>query len=165
MTRIWLVADDYGISRSVNRAIRDLIHQGRLSATSVMTVAPGFSTEEAHLLRDAAATRPTAIGLHLTLTAPFMPLSPGYVPTRDERFLSLGRSFAAALVGQYDRSKLDNEIRAQIEAFTIAFGRPPDYFDGHQHIHLLPPVAESLLAAIATQAPGAWVQAVGPAFS
>ena len=27
MTRIWLVADDYGISKSVNRAIRDLIER------------------------------------------------------------------------------------------------------------------------------------------
>lgn len=31
--RIWLCADDYGISPGVNRAIRDLIERGRLNAT------------------------------------------------------------------------------------------------------------------------------------
>ena len=38
--RIWLCADDYGISPGVNRAIRDLIERGRLNATSVMMVGP-----------------------------------------------------------------------------------------------------------------------------
>ena len=38
--RIWLCADDYGISPGVNRAIRDLIERGRLNATSVMVVGP-----------------------------------------------------------------------------------------------------------------------------
>ena len=35
MKRIWLVADDYGISKSVNRAIRDLISRGPFSSTGV----------------------------------------------------------------------------------------------------------------------------------
>ena len=30
--RIWLCADDYGLSPGVNRAIRDLIERGRLNA-------------------------------------------------------------------------------------------------------------------------------------
>lgn len=40
--RIWLVADDYGISPGVNRAIRDLIERGRINATSVMMVGPAI---------------------------------------------------------------------------------------------------------------------------
>ena len=40
--QIWLCADDYGISRSVNAAIRDLIVRGRINATSVMVAAPNF---------------------------------------------------------------------------------------------------------------------------
>ena len=40
--RIWLCADDYGISTSVNMAIRDLVVRRRLNATSVMVVAPSF---------------------------------------------------------------------------------------------------------------------------
>ena len=40
--RIWLCADDYGISPGVNRAIRDLIERGRLNATSVMVIGPAI---------------------------------------------------------------------------------------------------------------------------
>lgn len=40
--RIWLCADDYGLSDGVNRAIRDLIERGRLNATSVMMVTPAI---------------------------------------------------------------------------------------------------------------------------
>ena len=44
--RIWLCADDYGISPGVNRAIRDLIERGRLNATSVMVVGPAIGRDE-----------------------------------------------------------------------------------------------------------------------
>ena len=45
--RIWLCADDYGISPAVSRGIRDLIARGRLNATSVMVNAPSFGQAEA----------------------------------------------------------------------------------------------------------------------
>ena len=57
--RIWLCADDYGISPSVNAAIRDLIERGRINATSVMVVAPSFHRSEAvalNLLDKAASS-------------------------------------------------------------------------------------------------------------
>ena len=44
--RIWLCADDYGLSPGVNRAIRDLIERGRLNATSVMVVGPAIGRDE-----------------------------------------------------------------------------------------------------------------------
>ena len=46
LRRIWLCADDYGISPGVNRAIRDLIERGRLNATSVMMVGPAIDRGE-----------------------------------------------------------------------------------------------------------------------
>jgi YdjC-like protein len=45
--RIWLCADDYGMSPAVNVAIRDLIVRGRINATSVMVGAPNFNRSEA----------------------------------------------------------------------------------------------------------------------
>ena len=54
-------------------------------------------------------------------------------------------------------------MRAQIAAFAAAFGRPPDFIDGHQHVHLLPPVAEALLAVMREAAPDAWVRQCGRA--
>ncbi len=69
LRRIWLCADDYGISPAVNAAIRELIARARLNATSAMVVAESCSASEAAAL--AAATAPAgsraAIGLHVTL--------------------------------------------------------------------------------------------------
>ena len=56
--RIWLCADDYGLSPGVNRAIRDLIARGRLNATSVMVVGPAIGRDEIEALNEAAATSP-----------------------------------------------------------------------------------------------------------
>ncbi|HEY4958099.1 MAG TPA: ChbG/HpnK family deacetylase, partial [Caldimonas sp.] len=42
------------------------------------------------------------------------------------------------------------EWRAQVDAFTHAVGREPDFVDGHQHVHALPGVREAVLADIAT---------------
>jgi hypothetical protein len=159
---IWLVADDYGMSPAVSAAIRDLAARERLSATSVMVVAPSFTPAEARALapRDSAAKR-IAIGLHLTLTAPFRPITPGFAPTRAGVFLPIGGMMARALLGRLDRATIAAEIAAQVQTFHDAFGRAPDYVDGHQHVHLLPTVRDALLAIVQARAPNAWVRQCG----
>src|SRR5580704_19408936 len=82
---ITLCADDYGISPAVSGAIRDLIAKRRINATSVMVRAPTFSHAEAAALREAAGDH-AAIGLHLTLTAPFRPHTHGFAPLHDAAF-------------------------------------------------------------------------------
>ena len=60
-------------------AIRDLLVRGRINATSVMVVAPSFHRAEALALQALNTTaRHVAIGLHVTLTTPFRPLSDGF---------------------------------------------------------------------------------------
>src|SRR5215212_9315111 len=88
--RIWLCADDYGISPSVDAAIRELIVRGRINATSVMVVAPSLHRSEALALSilNSGESR-VSIGLHLTLTAPFSPLSKTFASLRTDAFLSL----------------------------------------------------------------------------
>lgn len=162
--RIWLVADDYGISPAVSAAIRDLAARGRLSATSVMVAAPSFDRAQAEQLAAiAAGATPIAIGLHVTLTAPFRPLSKTFAPRRDGAFLPLASVMARAFLGRLDRTALDAEIAAQLAAFTEAFGRPPDYVDGHQHVQLMPTVRDAFLAAVKAAAPRAWVRQCGSA--
>lgn len=77
---IRICADDYGMSPAVSAAIRDLIARRRINATSVMVLAPSFSPGEAEAL-DRATANHAAIGLHVTLTAPFHPLSARFAPT------------------------------------------------------------------------------------
>src|SRR5258708_31897158 len=99
LRKLWLCADDYGISPAVNRAIRDLIGRGRINATSVMVTTPSFSAAEAQALSDVAGPHHrAAIGLHFTLTAPFRPSAPAYRPVaQDGAFLSLAGAFAAGV--------------------------------------------------------------------
>lgn len=154
---IVLCADDYGISPAVSAAIRDLIGRGRLNATSVMVVAPSFDPGEAAALKDVAAHR-AAIGLHMTLTAPFRPLTSDYAPRRDAAFLPLAATAARALLRSLTPDLLVAEISRQLAAFCEAFGAPPDYIDGHQHIHVFPQIREALLGAVKHAAPNAWVR-------
>jgi predicted glycoside hydrolase/deacetylase ChbG (UPF0249 family) len=163
--RLWLCADDYGISPAVSRAIRDLIARGRLNATSVMVTAPSFSVAEARAL-DAAAgpDRRAAFGLHFTLTAPFRPASAAYRPVdSDGSFLSLTRTFVLGLRRQLDPAALAAEAEAQLAAFQAAFGRPPDFVDGHQHAQVLPQVTDAVLSTMQRMAPGAWIRQCGRA--
>lgn len=166
MRRIVLCADDYGISPAVNVAIRDLIVRGRLSATSVMVTAPSFDRFEAAAL-DAlnASGRRAAIGLHFTLTAPYRPLSDGYAPLRDGTFLPMPATLAVSLLGRLNPAALAAEVTSQIEAFRSAFGRAPDYIDGHQHVHIFPQVSEAALTVAKELAPNAWLRQCGRAAS
>ena len=160
--RIWLCADDYGISPSVNAAIRELIMRGRLNATSVMVVAPSFRRSEAISLGILnSGHKRVAIGLHVTLTAPFVPLSQGFRPLRNGAFLPLKHTLRAALLRRFSRQRLGVEIATQFKAFVTAFGRPPDFIDGHQHVHLLPQVRDAVLTVASQAAPDAWVRQCG----
>jgi len=151
----WLCADDYGIAPGVNAAIRDLVGRGRLNATSVMVVAPSFTPDEIGALKNAGRV---AVGLHLTLTAPFKPLVAGFTPLARGAFHPLPTNLRLALLRQLNRAALAREVDAQITAFTQAFQRPPDFIDGHQHVHLFPQIREAVLDAARRLAPGAWVR-------
>jgi hypothetical protein len=161
---IWLCADDYGISTAVNVAIRDLVVRRRLNATSVMVVAPSFHRSEALALNvlNSGMAR-VAIGLHLTLTAPFRPLSAAYRPARNGCFLSLGATMARAFLQRLNPDALASEIGAQLRMFVHTFGRPPDFIDGHQHVHLFPQIREAALEVAKASAPDAWLRQCGRA--
>jgi chitin disaccharide deacetylase len=162
--KIWLCADDYGISPSVSGAIRDLIGQGRINATSVMVVAPSFHRSEAASLNALRAHGArVAVGLHLTLSAPFQPLSKGFAPLADKAFPSYGAMLARACLHRLDRKALEAEVAAQIRMFAHEFGRTPDFIDGHQHVHVFPQVQDALFMVARKLAPGAWIRQCGRA--
>ena len=159
---IWLCADDYGISPAVSKAIRELVAQGRLNATSVMVAAPSFDRAEAEALKMLnVGARRVAIGLHVTLTGKFEPMSPGFRPTRHGTFLSLAEMMVHGRLGLLSRKRLTVEIATQLEAFVTRFGQTPDFIDGHQHVHLFPQVREALLDVMRESAPHAWVRQCG----
>jgi predicted glycoside hydrolase/deacetylase ChbG (UPF0249 family) len=159
---IWLCADDYGISPSVNAGIRELIARGRLNAASVMLAAPHLDDDEADQLELLnSGTKRAALGLHVTLTAPFKPLSVGFTPLRDGSFLPVADMLRASMARRLQPEMLVIEIATQLRAFIDAFGHLPDFVDGHQHVHLFPQVRDAFLKVVAETAPNAWVRQCG----
>lgn len=160
--RIWLCADDYGLSPGVNRGIRDLIERGRLNATSVMVVGPAIGRDEIDALQTAVANSPRcSIGLHVTLTAPFRPLTMHFQPLDGGMFLPFPKLLRAGLLRRLDPEIVHAELMVQLAAFNEMFGRAPDFVDGHQHAQLFPGVRDAFLTAVKQAAPDAWVRQGG----
>jgi chitin disaccharide deacetylase len=162
MRRIWLCADDYGISAGVGLAIRDLVVRGRLNATSVLVLAAACHRSEALALAALNATMPrVAIGLHVALTAPFRPLHRDFRTLADGAFMPLGATVRHAFLRRFDQVSLVAELNAQLDRFCELFGRAPDYIDGHHHVHLLPQVRDALLVVAKARAANAWIRQCG----
>ncbi len=160
--KITLCADDYGMSPGVNRGIRELIARKRLNATSVMVVGPTIGRDDVSALQGVVAmNRDCAIGLHVTLTAPFHPLTMHYRPLLDGLFLPLGKMLRAGALRRLDPEMIQGEVAAQIAKFVTLFGAPPAYVDGHQHVQTFPQVRDPFLRAVTAGAPGAWVRQSG----
>lgn len=160
--RIWLCADDYGLSEGVNRGIRDLIARGRLNATSVMVVGAAIDRDEVGALKSVAAESPRcAVGLHATLSAPFRPLTMYFRPVNGGLFLPFPRMLRAGLFRRLDREMIHAELVEQLATFKDMFGRAPDFVDGHQHVQLFPQVRDAFLRAVKEAAPEAWVRQGG----
>ena len=154
-----LCADDYGLAPGVGAAIRDLIAQGRLSATSCMTAGP-YWPEEARLLAPLAGQ--ADIGLHFTLTDQ-TPAGPMPVLAPEGRLPPIGRLMKDAYTGRLDPAEIAAEFARQLHNFTAALGRTPDFIDGHQHVHLLP-VVRDVVAAAAKDLPGIYQRSCAEPF-
>ena len=99
------------LAEGVNRAIRDLIARGRLNATSVMVVGAAIGRAEVAALQDAAASSPRcAIGLHVTLTAPFRPLTMHFRPLDGGMFLPFPKLLRSGLLRRLDPEMIDAEV-------------------------------------------------------
>lgn len=160
--KITLCADDYGMSPGVNRGICELIARQRLNATSVMVVGPAITRDDVTALQGAVAlNRDCVIGLHVTLTAPFHPLTMHYRPLLDGLFLPLGKMLRAGALRRLDPEMIEGEVSAQIAKFTTLFGHAPAYVDGHQHVQTFPQVRDPFLRAVKRGAPDAWVRQSG----
>ncbi len=147
-----LCADDFGISAGVNRAIIDLAGQGRLSAVSCMSLGAAWA-------EGAQALKPlhdkVDVGLHLTFTY-LQPLTPAF----GERFPSEKAIIIKSWARILDRKLVEKEIRAQFKKFIELWGAPPDFIDGHQHVHILPVIRDILLRVRAELAPQSWMRNV-----
>jgi predicted glycoside hydrolase/deacetylase ChbG (UPF0249 family) len=130
-----VIADDYGLSPTVDGAIRMLMGCEAIDGTSCMTVFPEWMAQ-ANLLRQQASRSKSQIGLHLTLTD----FRPAGRWGDDEPMPKLRRLLISSLLSTLHRDQIEAELDAQLERFVEGIGKLPDFIDGHQHVHFLPGV-------------------------
>lgn len=137
-----VIADDFALSGGITDAIGTLVAAGRLSGTGAMMI--GGDLKRAARVAGGFAGR-AELGLHLTLTD-HRPLG------AHARFAALGHMpsinalLRGAYLGRLPQAEIATEIGYQLDRFETTFGRAPDFIDGHQHCHLLPGIAEAVVA-------------------
>lgn len=131
---IIICADDFAVNASVSLGITELAAMGRISATSVMVLSARWSQDVA-MLQDLRGQ--IDVGLHLDWTSDFAK-SAGHG-------VSLGAAMRSSLLGGFDHVKTTNAISQQLDLFEDHWQAPPDYVDGHQHVHQFAGIREALL--------------------
>jgi predicted glycoside hydrolase/deacetylase ChbG (UPF0249 family) len=144
MKQLIVNADDFGLTENVNRGIIDAHREGIVTSTTLL--ANGLAFESAV----AAGKRfyRLGIGVHLNLTEGMPVADASHIRTLVDRVgrlhLTPARLWAGIATGQVSLSDIEFELRAQIKK-VIRAGIRPAHFDGHKHVHVLPPVSEIVL--------------------
>lgn len=138
MTSLIICADDYAQSPAIDEAILALIAHGVLTATSCMTLSPGWPQSARQLTAEIRAR--ADLGVHLDFTQYSQSV-------RYPHPVLMARS----LTGRLDATAVSANIHQQLDAFEQALHTPPDYIDGHLHVHQLPVIREALVKAMLTR--------------
>ncbi len=147
--RLILCADDYAQSQGIDDAIIQLIQQMKLSAASCMTLSPHWPKAAKRITP--AIRKQAAIGLHLDFT-------------HFGHAISHPKLIAFSYARLLDKKELTQHINYQLNLFEEALGTPPDYVDGHQHVHQLPQIREALIEVLSKRYHGhlPWLRIARP---
>lgn len=132
MAEVIICADDFAQSAAIDHAVIELIEGGVLTATSCMTLSPRWPDSAPQLTAKLRAK--ADVGLHLDFTqyAQALRMHHGVLVLR-------------SLLRMLDSHAVRLNIRQQLDAFEQGVGTPPDYVDGHLHVHQLPVIRDVLV--------------------
>ncbi len=148
--RVIVNADDFGLHPATNEAIERGHRDGIITSASLMT--RGDACEDA--VRRARALPSLDLGLHFCLVG-----VPGLPPTLDTFLADYGR-------GQFPASRIEHELRRQLEAALRTHRLPISHIDAHQHLHAMPSIMRVVCrVAAAYDIPGLRLPLDGPAFA
>lgn len=141
--QIILCADDYAQTAAISQGIIKLLEQKRLSATSCLTSSPYWPTHAHWLL---PFINQADIGLHFNLTeGPALAEIPN--TAKRGQFNKLSILLLKALFHRIKPAEIAVEFSHQLEQFIAAFGRLPNFIDGHQHVLHLPVIRDAILTS------------------
>lgn len=139
---ITICADDFALDRGVSKAITQLAEQGRISATSALSLSPDWP-EHARWLKPLSCG--IDVGLHLDWTSPFA-VSAGHGCSLSQL---MQRTLTRSLNQQQARAIIDT----QLDRFEGCWDAAPAHVDGHQHIHQFPIIREALIQSMTARYP------------
>lgn len=146
--RLVINADDFGLTRGVNRAVAELAGSGALTSATLMADGSAFSDA----VGVARRTGDLGVGCHVVLVDGMPCARPDAVPSlvdRNGRFRTSLLKFVLALQsGRIPEKQIEAEACAQISRLQSA-GIAVTHVDTHKHTHLFPRVARPLLRAAA----------------
>ncbi len=168
--RLIVNADDFGLTLGVNQAIAEGHSRGIITSSTLMANGRAFdnAVRFAHDLRDlsvgchvvlvdgAPVARPEQVRCLLAPVGrealPFEPVRSGAVRAvaatagGQRRFYDgFGQVALRSLRGKLNKAQIANEVAAQIEKIQQA-GIKVTHVDAHKHLHMLPDVAEGIMA-------------------
>ena len=144
---IALCADDYGLSYGVSVGILEALDAGRLTAVSALVNGPRWPAMGRELLR--RAQTPTSVCISISRSG--RPLAAD-AEIRAGRKISPGLDvIRTALRRKLPMDEIRAEIDRQLDRFEAVMERPPDFVDGHQHVHVLPGIRTALLDAMSAR--------------
>jgi len=137
-------ADDFGLTESVNRGVLDAHRDGIVTSTTLLANGMAFESAVAASKR----FHRLAIGVHLNLSEG-MPVAHAsqvrtLVDSQGRLHMPPTRLWAGIATGQVRLSDVESELRAQVKK-VIGAGVQPTHFDGHKHVHVVPPVSEVVI--------------------
>ena len=130
-------ADDFGLNAEVDDAIIDLVSRRRLTAVGALVDGP-----QIHQRALTLAGLEADVGLHLNFTETWSdtPPAPWVMPWRNLVLKSY--------LGLLNAQQVNLAIEHQLDQFEAIFKRPPDFVDGHLHVHQLPGSRQPLLSIL-----------------
>lgn len=134
-------ADDFGLHPSINDGIVVGHQQGIITSTSIMASGQAF----AHACKSLQAVPKLGVGVHLTVVGAQSVSDKDRIPSLvDEEgwFCAAHPQFIQRYItGKIKQAEVRSEWRAQIEKVQSA-GIKVTHLDSHQHMHILPGLAE-----------------------
>ncbi|MCS6886406.1 MAG: ChbG/HpnK family deacetylase [Acidobacteriota bacterium] len=137
-------ADDFGLTKGVNRAIIDG-HLGGIITSATMMVTARARDDAVARLADAPLL---SVGCHLVLVDGKPAARPSFVRSLVDTTDSFPKTFSSFLLnlssGRAKIAEIELELRAQIEEM-LALGIEPSHLDSHKHTHAHPKIADIVL--------------------
>jgi predicted glycoside hydrolase/deacetylase ChbG (UPF0249 family) len=140
--RLVITADDLGLDEARDRGIFEAFAAGGIGQASLLVRGPS-----ARSAAQRARSSGLPLGLHLDLTELEAAAEKTQIGSLlDAAGQKLGKHGLRAAVarGDVQPEHVERETAAQLDAFEDLCGVPPLHVDGHQHVHVVPGLSESI---------------------